>query len=77
MPGNYAAAETALRNRISRTPATDASRAALAATCGHLRRDDGYQLDYSFAEKRKILPYESPADMERIAEGLRKAGLEA
>ena len=33
--------------------------------------------DYSFAEKRKILPYKNPADRERIAKGLRKAGLKA
>ncbi len=31
--------------------------------------------DYSFAEKRKILPYKNPEDLDHIAEGLRKAGI--
>ena len=68
-------------------PSTDLSRALLVATLNHQGRLEEAQAmwaelmeinpDYSFAEKRKIPPYKNPADLERIAEGLRKAGIEA
>ncbi len=87
MLGDYEAAAALSRERIQRVPSTDAGRALLAAACGHLgQTDDGLAIwqelmainpDYSFAEKRKILPYKNPADLERIAEGLRNAGIDA
>ncbi len=87
MLGDYEAAAALSRERIRRVPSTDASRMLLVAACGHLgRTDEGLAIwqdlmtinpDYSFAEKQKILPYKNPADLEHIAEGLRKAGIEA
>ncbi len=86
MLGDYAAAESTLHKRISRSPGTDSSRVLLAATHGHQGRiDDATAVwaelmeihpDYSFAERQKNLPYKNPADMERIADGLRAAGIE-
>lgn len=86
MLGDYAAAESALRIRISKIPSTDSSRVLLAATHGHQGRIDDAKAvwaelmeiypDYSFAERQKILPYKNPEDMERIADGLRAAGIE-
>ena len=65
---------------------TDSSRALLAATYGHMGRTEDAQStwaevmevnpNYSFAEKRKVLPYKNEKDPDRIAEGLRKAGVE-
>jgi adenylate cyclase len=87
MLGDYDAAETALRKRIVRSPTTDASRVALVATYGLQGRIDEARAvwaeivamspEYSFADKRAILPYRHAGDAERIAEGLRKAGVEA
>ena len=54
--------------------ATSAASTMREASGGGLMEIDP---DYSFAEKRKILPYKNPDDLERIAEGLRKAGIEA
>jgi adenylate cyclase len=31
--------------------------------------------DYSLKHRRRVLPYKDPADFERIADGLRNAGL--
>lgn len=31
---------------------------------------------FSFAERQKVLPYRNPEDLERIADGLRAAGIE-
>ena len=86
MLGDYEAAAALSRERIQRAPSTDASRVLLVAACGHLGRTDealatwqdlmAINPDYSFAEKRKILPYKNPADLERIADGLRKAGID-
>ncbi len=87
MLGDYHRAAEVLRERIDRFPETDISRALLAAAQGHLGKMDEAQAtwsalmevnpDYSFAQRRKILPYRNPDDPERIAEGLRKAGLDA
>jgi pentatricopeptide repeat protein len=74
-----------LKQRLSRNPVTDVSRALLASCYGHLGRFDearaawqevlrvnpGYSLEY----RRKVLPYKNPADFELVVDGLRKAGL--
>ena len=86
MLGDYQRAAEVLRERIDRFPETDISRALLAAAQGHLGKMDEAQAtwsglmevnpDYSSAQRRKILPYRNPDDPERIAEGLRQAGLD-
>jgi TolB-like protein/class 3 adenylate cyclase/cytochrome c-type biogenesis protein CcmH/NrfG len=83
--GRYEEAAANLRRRIVRKPDTDLSRVLLAACYGHLgRSEEGQALwqevlkinpDYSFEHHRRGLPYKDPADLERIAEGLRKAGV--
>ncbi len=83
---DYAAAESVLHKRISQNPSTDSSRVVLAATYGCLGRGEEARAvwqelmainpNYSFAERRKALPYRNPDDLERIAEGLREAGIE-
>lgn len=86
MVGNFEAAAEMLQRRIALMPDTDSSRALLAATYGHMGRTEDAQStwaevmevnpNYSFAEKRKVLPYKNEKDPDRIAEGLRKAGVE-
>ena len=86
MQGNLEAAVDMLRRRIALTPSTDASRALLASTFGHMGRVEEANVawaelmevhpEYSFADRRKFLPYRKEQDPERIAEGLRKAGIE-
>ena len=84
--GDYAAAESVLRKRILQNPSTDSSRVVLAATYGCQGRGEEARAvwrelltinpNYSFAERRKALPYRNPDDLERIANGLRGAGIE-
>jgi adenylate cyclase len=83
--GRYEDAAAALKRRIIRKPDTDMSRVLLAACYGHLGRVQEGQAqwrevmrinpDYSLEHRRRVLPYKDPADFERIADGLRKAGL--
>jgi adenylate cyclase len=57
----------------------------LAACYGHLGRLDDARVawaellkvnpDFSLAQRERVLPYKNPADFQRIAEGLAKAGL--
>ncbi len=85
--GRYEEAAANLRRRIVRKPDTDLSRVLLAACYGHLGRAEEARAlwrevlqinpDYSFEYHRRRLPYEDPIDLERIADGLRKAGLPA
>ena len=85
--GRYEDAAAALKRRIIRKPDTDMSRVLLAACYGHLGRMEEAQAqwrevmrinpDYSLEHRRRVLPYKDPADFERIADGLRKAGLPA
>jgi adenylate cyclase len=85
MLGRFDEAATLLEHRIARNPQTDISRVLLAACYGHLGRIEDARAawrealhvnpDYSFEQRRQILPYRDPADVERIAEGLRKAGV--
>ncbi len=83
--GNYAAAAEQLLERIARTPGTDSSRLLLASCYGHLGRADDacaaweellkVNPSFSLAQRAGVLPYKDPADFQRIAEGLAKAGL--
>jgi adenylate cyclase len=74
-----------LCERIARDPGTDASRMLLAACYGHLgRAEDARGVwaellrvnpSFSLAQRARVLPYRNPRDLERIANGLGKAGL--
>jgi adenylate cyclase len=74
-----------LRERVARDPGTDASRMLLAACYGHLGRIDDARAvwaellqvnpRFSLAQRARVLPYKDPRDLERIADGLAKAGL--
>ena len=71
--------------RIVRNPDTDTARAFLAAIHGHAGRHDEARRrwdelkeinpNYSVERVRQTLPYKDPAPLDRLAEGLRKAGL--
>lgn len=83
--GDYKKAELAFRKRIELAPRTDLSRAFLASTLGHLGDRDGARQiwdelkalnpDYSFARHIERLPM-AQVDAQRIADGLRAAGLD-
>ena len=82
---DYDAAEDALRRRIRRNPATDASRMILASVLGHRGRADEARAEWAellrhhpgfvLAERRKGWFYSNLADEEFVVEGLRRAGL--
>ena len=84
LAGKYETAVTLLRQRILLVPETDFSRAALASALGHLGEVDEarriwrqlMQINpkYSFREHFGRQPFRQ-ADVERVAEGLAKAGL--
>ncbi len=71
--------------RIRRTPDTDMPRAWLASLYGHAGRfdearrrwDELLEINPNFTVEhlRDVLPYKDPAPLDRLAEGLRKAGL--
>ncbi|MCF6113584.1 adenylate/guanylate cyclase domain-containing protein [Mesorhizobium muleiense] len=83
--GRYEQAVGLLKERLTRNPVTDVSRALLAASYGHLGRFDEARAawqevlrinpDYSLEYRRKVLPYNNPDDFELVVDGLRKAGL--
>ena len=83
--GRYEDAAAALKRRLVRKPDTDISRVLLAACYGYLGRVEEARAqwrevmrinpDYSLKHRRRVLPYKDPADFERIADGLRNAGL--
>ncbi len=83
--GRYEQAVGLLKERLTRNPVTDVSRALLASSYGHLGRFDEARAawqevlrvnpDYSLEYRRKVLPYKNPADFELVVDGLRKAGL--
>ena len=85
MMGRYDEAAAIFRQRIEREPATDASRALLAAALGHMGKIDeardawrdmlAINPKYSLEHRANILPYKDPAQFDRIREGLAKAGL--
>lgn len=83
--GDYESAAKMFKDRIAANPHTDLSRAFLASALGHLGRAEEARRvwqelkeinpRYSFADHMDRLPFKDAADAERIAEGVRKAGL--
>jgi len=83
--GHYETAAAMFKERIRLVPETDTSRSALASALGHLGEIDNARRvwaelkktnpKYSFAEHVARLPFRNPADVDKIAEGLAKAGL--
>jgi adenylate cyclase len=83
--GDYESAARMFKDRIAANPHTDMSRAFLASTLGHLggaeeARRVWQELKevnprYSFADHIGRLPFKDRAHAQRIAEGVRKAGL--
>jgi adenylate cyclase len=81
----YQDAANALKRRLIRKPESDISRVLLASTYGHLGDFDKSRIEweaalssnpgYSIEQKRKMLPYQNPADFEQIVDGLARAGL--
>jgi adenylate cyclase len=85
MAGKYETAAVLLRQRIILVPNTDFSRAILTSALGHLGEvDDARRVwgelmvinpNYSFAAHVGRQPFKRKEDVERIAEGLGKAGV--
>ena len=85
LAGKYETAAAALKQRIVLVPQTDFSRALLASALGHLgefgeaRRVWGelkeINPNYAFADHVGRQPFRRKEDIERIADGLRKAQL--
>jgi adenylate cyclase len=83
--GNYETAAKTFNDRITANPHTDLSRAFLVSTLGHLGRAEEARRvwqelkeinpRYSLEDHIDRLPFKYPADAERIAQGVRKAGL--
>jgi adenylate cyclase len=85
--GQYEVASALFRERIQLSPKTDLSRAFLAVALGHLGEVEEARRvwrelmeinpKYSFAEHVGRLPFRDRADVDRLVEGLRKAGISA
>ncbi len=85
MAGKYETAAALLRQRIILVPNTDFSRAILTSALGHLGEIEdarrvwgelkGINPNYSFAAHVGRQPFKRQEDVERIAEGLKKAGV--
>jgi adenylate cyclase len=83
----YEDAAALLKRRIIRKPETDISRVLLAACYGHLGRAQEAQAVwqevlrvnplYSLEHRRRVMPYNDPADFQQIVDGLRKAEVPA
>jgi adenylate cyclase len=84
--GNVDTAAAMFKERIRLSPKTDLSRALLAVALGHLGKADeagrvwrelmAINPEYSFAEHVGRLPFRNRADIDRLAEGLSKAGIQ-
>ncbi|SEE75833.1 adenylate cyclase [Rhizobiales bacterium GAS191] len=84
--GKFEAASALFKERIGLSPKTDLSRAFLAVALGHLgeveeagrvwRELMEINPKYSFVEHIGRLPFRNRADVDRLAEGLSKAGIE-
>ena len=85
LAGKYETAVALFKERIALVPGTDFSRSALASALGHLgevdearriwRELEEINPNYSFNDHLSRLPFKRKEDGERLAEGLRKAGL--
>ena len=85
LAGKYETAAALLRERILLVPGTDFSRVLLASALGHLGEvDEARRIwqelkeinpKYSFSEHFARQPFKKEEDVQRIAEGLRKAGI--
>jgi adenylate cyclase len=85
LAGKYETAAALLKQRIALVPRTDFSRSALASALGHLgeieeacrvwRELEEINPKYSFNEHLSRLPFRRKEDAQRLADGLRKAGL--
>ena len=85
LAGKYETAVAVLRERILLVPGTDFSRVLLASALGHLGEvDEARRIwqelkdinpKYSFSEHFARQPFKKEEDVQRIAEGLAKAGL--
>jgi adenylate cyclase len=85
LAGKYETAAALLKQRIALVPRTDFSRSALASALGHLgeveeacrvwRELEEINPKYSFNEHLSRLPFRRKEDAQRLAEGLKKAGL--
>ncbi len=85
LAGKYETAAALLRRRILLVPGTDFTRAVLASALGHLGEvDEARRMwqelqeinpKYSFSEHFGRQPFKREEDVQRIAEGLAKAGL--
>jgi len=85
LAGKYETAAALLRQRILLVPGTDFSRAILTSALGHLGEiDEGRRVwrelkeinpNYSFTEHVGRQPFKRKEDVQRIAEGLKKAGV--
>jgi adenylate cyclase len=83
--GDYKAAASLFRERILLSPKTDLSRAFLAVALGHLgEAEEASRVwrelmeinpKYSFAEHVARLPFRNQGDVDRLAEGMSKAGI--
>ena len=85
MAGKYETAAALLRQRIILVPNTDFSRALLTSALGHLGEVDAARQvwgelmainpNYSFTGHIGRQPFKRKEDVDRIAEGLNKAGV--
>jgi adenylate cyclase len=83
--GKYETASVVFKQRVLLVPETDLTRAFLASALGHLGQIDEARRvwleikeinpKYSFDEHMGRLPFQNQADVDRIREGLEKAGL--
>jgi adenylate cyclase len=85
LSGKYETAAALLKQRVLLVPRTDFSRALLASALGHLgeieearrvwKELEEINPNYAFADHVGRQPFRRVEDIERIADGLRKAGL--
>ena len=84
---NFEAAAALFKERVQLSPKTDLSRGFLAVALGHLGEAEEagrvwrelieINPKYSFVEHVGRLPFRNQADVDRLAEGLSKAGISA